>query len=65
VNGTRGWDIYTVNAGGGGKFNVTNSRASEFYPDYSPDGKRIVFAGTDDVPPYDLEIYTISADGGG
>jgi hypothetical protein len=56
------WEIYTINPGGWGKFNVTDNNANDFAPDYSPNGKRIVYQGYDG---HDWEIYTINAGGGG
>jgi Tol biopolymer transport system component len=55
-------EIYTINADGGGKENVTNNEREDIDPDYSPDGKRIAFAGWDGNA---QEIYTIDAGGGG
>ena len=58
--------IYTVKPDGTDLFRVTNLPPSDdgfaFWPDFSPDGKRIVF-------PHDmtgaLELYVINADGSG
>jgi Tol biopolymer transport system component len=58
-------DIYTINARGGDKTQVTNTdNAYEFDPSYSPDGKKIAYtaynkgnAGSD--------IYTINVGGEG
>jgi Tol biopolymer transport system component len=54
--------IYTINSSGGGKFRVTSDDKGAFDSDYSPDGKRIAYAGYEGP---DTEIYTISVDGGG
>jgi TolB protein len=48
--------------GGGGKFKVTDNRRNDFYPDYSPDGKRIAYTHYDG---HDTDLYTIKAGGGG
>src|SRR5207248_7850818 len=56
--------IFTINPDGTGLFQVTNMPPTEdpfaLNPDFSPDGKRIVF-------PHDmtgaLELYVINADG--
>ena len=52
------YKIYTINPNGGGKVPLTE----DYYPSYSPSGKRIAYvndAGTDP------EIYTIKPGGGG
>ena len=56
-------DIYTINAGGGDAFNVTNNDRPDFFPDYSPDGEKITYSGTD-VDGFESEIYTINVGGG-
>jgi Tol biopolymer transport system component len=58
------FEIYTINPDGSGKRRLTNNDTDEFDVSYSPDGKRIVYAGQDG-PKGDLEIYTINARGGG
>jgi len=50
--------------GGGGKLNVTDNTADDFYPSYSPSGKRIAYS-YDPGAGADSEIYTINLDGGG
>jgi Tol biopolymer transport system component len=57
-------EIYTINAGGGGKVQVTDNSTNDYYPAYSPSGKRIAYEG-EDGPNGDYEIYTINAAGGG
>src|SRR5215208_7870687 len=56
-------EIYTINAFGSGKTRLTNNNTDDLDPSYSPDGKKIVYAGQDG-PKGDLEIYTINARGG-
>ena len=57
------YEIYTINVGGGGKFQLTyNDISDDFEPDYSPDGKRIAYSGYEGP---DTEIYTIKVGGGG
>jgi Tol biopolymer transport system component len=56
-------EIYTINPDGSGKRQLTNNDTDDLDPSYSPDGKKIVYAGQDG-PKGDLEIYTISASGG-
>ena len=55
-------EIYTIGVGGGAKTNVTDNNRYDVAPSYSPDGKRIAYAGSDGR---DLEIYTINTDGTG
>ena len=55
-------EIYTVNVGGGRRFNVTDNNTGETEPSYSPNGKRIAFSGWDG---HDWKIYTINVGGGG
>src|SRR3981189_2074851 len=59
------WPLYTMNPDGIAVFQVTNLPATEnlsWFPDYSPDGKRIVFC-------HDMtgavELYVINVDGTG
>src|SRR5215208_2666942 len=58
------YEIYTINASGGGKKQLTDNSTDDRYPAYSPSGKKIVYAGQD-APNGDSEIYTINAGGGG
>jgi TolB protein len=55
-------EIYTINAGGGGRLQVTNNTTKDGEPSYSPSGKKIAYEGYDGQ---DKEIYTINAGGGG
>ena len=55
-------EIYTINASGGGKKQLTDNSTPDEYPYYSPSGKRIAYvndAGTDE------DIWTIQPSGGG
>jgi Tol biopolymer transport system component len=36
-------EIYTINAGGGGKQPVTDNSSDDYSPDYAPGGKRIAY----------------------
>ena len=56
-------EIYTINAGGGGKQPVTDNSSDDYSPDYAPGGKRIPY--TNSLTEGDEEIYTIKPDGGG
>jgi TolB protein len=62
--GLKGFEIYTINPDGSGKRQLTHNNTVDLDPAYSPDGKKIVYAGQDG-PKGDLEIYTINARGGG
>ena len=57
------FEIYTINPDGSGKRQLTDNNTDDLDPAYSPDGKKIVYAGQDG-PKGDLEIYTIGARGG-
>jgi Tol biopolymer transport system component len=61
--GLKGFEIYTINPDGSGKRQLTHNNTVDFSPAYSPDGKKIVYAGKDG-PKGDLETYTINARGG-
>lgn len=59
------WQLYSVNPDGSDLFQITDLPPTEFgswFPDYSPDGKQLVFC-------HDMsgavELYTINADGTG
>lgn len=56
-------DIYRVNASGIGLRNLTMSDAYETFPDWSPDGTRIVFNRSPDLNPGNL--FVMQADGAG
>jgi TolB protein len=65
-------NIYTINVGGTGKFNVTNNNASGTSiesPSYSPDGKKIAYMGNygpdSEFSTNASEIFTINVDGSG
>jgi Tol biopolymer transport system component len=58
------FEIYTINSGGGGRFNVTDNSTDEYYSSYSPSAKKIAYSGQD-APSGDYEIYKIDTDGGG
>lgn len=54
------WEIYRMNADGTEQRRLTNSRASDWDPAWSPDGTRIAFASKRDG---NDEIYLMNADG--
>ncbi len=49
------YEIYTINANGGGKKQLTDNSLDDRYPAYSPSGKKIVYSGRD-TPNGDYEI---------
>lgn len=55
-------EIYTINASGRDKIQLTHNNKNEFDHSYSPNDKRIAFAGSSEKS---HNIYTISARGGG
>jgi Tol biopolymer transport system component len=64
--------LYTINPNGSGKTKVTNTGASGYPIDYSPNGKKITYTsyegdndGNPTGPQKDAEIYTIDVGGGG
>jgi Tol biopolymer transport system component len=54
------WEVYSIDADGTQRHKLTNNRANEFEPVWSPDGKRIAFVSDRDG---DAEIYTMASDG--
>jgi Tol biopolymer transport system component len=60
---TNNWDIYTVNADGSGLAKITNDSATDRWPAWSPDGKKIAF--TRFIQGGDEDVYVMNADGTG
>jgi len=58
-------EIYVMNADGSNQTNLTNNPASDDYPSWSPDGKKIAFGSTRDSHSevYNAEVYIMNADG--
>ena len=57
-------ELYTINAGGGGKpQQITHNARDDYDPSWSPDGKKIAYEGYDRN--WAPQIYTINAGGGG
>jgi Tol biopolymer transport system component len=54
-------DIYTMDIDGSGLCRLTQTKADNLYPSWSPDGKRIVFSSDRDC---NSEIYIMDSDGG-
>jgi Tol biopolymer transport system component len=55
-------EIYTINASGGGKRQLTDNSTRDRFPYYSPSGKRIAYVNDAGA---DREIYTIKPNGEG
>jgi TolB protein len=55
-------EIYTIGVNGKNRVQLTHNSTYDYYPDYSPNGRRIAYAGTGERS---LSIYTIRAHGGG
>src|SRR5215208_5890411 len=60
---TGDYEIYTINAGGGGKLNVTDNSSDDYNPAYSPRGKRIAYSNYATGSDFG-EMYTMNTDGG-
>jgi Tol biopolymer transport system component len=56
------FEVWTMNADGSSKVNVSDSPANDGTPRWSPDGARLVFSSSRDG---NSEIYVVSADGSG
>jgi tricorn protease len=54
-------DLWTVHASGGVARRLTASPAQVAFPLYSPDGRRVAFAGRDEGP---TEVHVLDAEGG-
>ena len=54
-------DIWSVSAAGGKAQRLTTHAGSEYYPNFSPDGKRIAFTGQYDG---NRDVYVMPASGG-
>jgi Tol biopolymer transport system component len=59
-------ELYTMNADGSNKKQVTHSNAASFAPFFFPDAKRIIFSSNmDDPAGREFELYMINTDGSG
>jgi TolB protein len=59
-------EIYVMNPDGSGQINLTNNPATDEYPSWSPDGKRIAFGSNRDSHSdvyVNAEVYIMNADG--
>ena len=55
--------IYVMEADGGNQRRLTNSGFAEWYPSWSPDGKRIAFTSSGAMDTAGWYIYVVDADG--
>jgi len=56
------FEIYVMDADGGGQQRLTENPAEDYSPAWSPDGRRLAFVSTRDG---NAEIYVMNADGSG
>ncbi len=61
IHGFATSEIYVMDADGDNPQNLTNHPKEDWYPSWSPDGKRIAFSSERDG---NIEIYVMDADGG-
>jgi Tol biopolymer transport system component len=54
-------EVYVMNVDGSNPVNLTNHPATDYVPDWSPDGTKIAFASTRDDGNW--EVYVMNADG--
>ena len=66
MHGIPTYEIYVMDADGGNPQRLTENRARDSQPSWSPDGKRIVFASDRDRErgDHNYEIYVMDANGG-
>ncbi len=57
-------EIYVMNSDGTVQQNLTNNKANDVFPAWSPDGTQITFS-SDRAEAGDLDIYVMNADGSG
>ena len=58
-------EIYIMNADGSEMLNISNSPSFDLDPDWSPDGKTIVFSSNrESSEPGQMTLWTMSSDGG-
>lgn len=55
--------IYVVNADGGGLTRLTDSSSTDWFPSWSPDGRRIAFCSNRESGDHNYDIYVMDAEG--
>ena len=58
------YEIYVMDSDGGNLQRLTENRKNDWFPSWSPDGKRITFASDRKGDIVNIEIYVMDADGG-
>ena len=58
------YEIYVMDADGGNEQRLTDNRNNDWYPAWSPDGKRIAFMSDRKGDAVNFDIYVMDADGG-
>ena len=58
------YEIYVMDADGGNQQRLTENRNNDWFPVWSPDGKRIAFAADRKGDGANFDIYVMDADGG-
>ena len=57
----RNWDLFTIQADGSGRQQLTHTPEPEQHPSWSPDGKQILFTRGDVMT--NIDVYVMDADG--
>lgn len=61
--GLRNSEVFVIDAGGGAPVNVSNNPAFDGWPDWSPDGRWVVFASNRGRVASTGQIYAVRPDG--
>ena len=63
IRGGSAYEIYVMDADGDNQQRLTENRKNDWFPSWSPDGKRIAFASDRKGDLQNFEIYVMDADG--